>query len=84
VNAHLPHVRRNAHWTSDTPGFDTTVFISNAKTPSEAVANSVGSDTVTEKQSSPLNFSHLEEKNTRTTAPFANGYSTRYGGMIHC
>jgi hypothetical protein len=41
------------------------VIISNAKTPWEAVANSVGSDTVTEKQSSPLNFRHLEEKDTR-------------------
>jgi hypothetical protein len=41
------------------------VIISNAKTPWEAVANSVGSDTVTEKQPSPLNFRHLEEKDTR-------------------
>jgi hypothetical protein len=60
------------------------LIISNAKTPWEAVANSVGSDIVKERQSYPLNFRQLEEIDTRTTAPFAMGYSTRYGGIINC
>jgi hypothetical protein len=60
------------------------VITTNTKTPWEAVANSVGSDTVTEKQSYPLNFSQLEETDTRPNAPFADGYSTRYSEKMNC
>ena len=80
----MPHVRRTSNRNLDTPGFDTTVIITNAKTPWEAVANSVGSDIVNKRQSYPLNLRQLEEKNTRPNAPFANGYSTRYSEIINC
>jgi hypothetical protein len=74
----MPHLPHAVHSTFDTPGFETTVIITNAKTPWEAVANSVGSDNVIATQSYPLNFRQLEEKDTRPNAPFANGSPTRY------
>ncbi len=52
--------------------------------PWEVVANRVGSDIVSERQSYPLNFRQLEENYTRPNAPFADGYSTRYSEIIHC
>jgi hypothetical protein len=45
-----------------TPGFGTTSIITNAKPPCKVVANSVGSDIVSDSQSYPLNFSQLEEQ----------------------
>jgi hypothetical protein len=84
VNAHLPHVRRHANRNLDDPGLGTTSIITNAKTPWEAVANSVGSDIVNKILSYPLSFRQLEEKYTRPNAPFANGYFTRYCETINC
>jgi hypothetical protein len=45
----MPHVRRHANRNLDDPSLGTTLLISNAKTPWEAVANSVGSDIVSER-----------------------------------
>ena len=83
ANARPPHLLHAAHWTSHTPGFET-VIISNAKTPWEAVANSVGSDIVSRMRPYPLNFRQLEENDTRPNAPFADGYSTRYREKMNC
>jgi hypothetical protein len=51
--------------------------------PWEVVANRVDSDIVSERQSYPLNFRQLKEKDTRPNAPFADGYSTRYSEIIN-
>ncbi len=60
-------------------GVGSAFIIRKAKSLWEVVADSVGSDFGSEKQSYSLNFRQLEEKDTRPNAPFANGYSTRYG-----
>jgi len=49
VNARIAHVRRTSNRNLDGPGFGTPSIITNAKTPWEAVANSVGSDIVNER-----------------------------------
>jgi hypothetical protein len=49
----------------------------------EVVANSVGSEIMSERQSYPLNLRTLEEKDTRPNAPVENGYSTRYSEIIN-
>jgi hypothetical protein len=56
VNARLPHVRRQVSGNLDDPDLGTTSIITNAKTPWEVVANSVGSDIVSERKSYPLIF----------------------------
>jgi hypothetical protein len=60
------------------------LIIRKATSPWEVVANRVGSDIVSERQSYPLNFRQFEEKDTRPNAPFADGYSTRYSEIINC
>ena len=50
----------------------------------EVVANRVGSDIVSGRQSYPLNFKQLEEKDAQPNAPFADGYSTRNSEIINC
>ena len=52
--------------------------------PWEVVANRVGSDIVSGRQSYPLNFRQLEENDAQPNAPFADGYSTRYSEIINC
>jgi hypothetical protein len=66
------------------PGFATASIITNAKTPWEVVADSVGSDILGGRQSYPLNFTRLEETDTQPNAPFPNGYSTRYSEILAC
>jgi hypothetical protein len=56
--------------------------VGRADTPWKVLADSVGSDIVSERQSYPLNFRQLEEKDARLNAPFANGYSTRYSEIL--
>jgi hypothetical protein len=60
------------------------MIISNAKALWNVLANPVASDIIAESQSYPLNFSQLEEKDTRPNAPVANGYSTKYSETINC
>ena len=79
----MHHVRRTSNWNLDDPGLGTTLLISNAKTPWKILADSVGSDIVSEVQLYPLNFRSLEEKGSQPNAPYANGYSTRYSKIIN-
>jgi hypothetical protein len=59
------------------------LIIRKAKSPWGVAADSVGSDIVSGRQSYPLNFRQLKEKDARPNAPFADGYSTRYSGIIN-
>jgi hypothetical protein len=62
-----------------TPGFGTTSIITNAKPPCKVVANSVGSDIMSDSQSYPLIFRKSEETDTQPNASIAIGYSTKHG-----
>jgi hypothetical protein len=83
-NAVMPHVRRRCNQNFDGPGVGSALNIRKAKSPWEVVANRVGSDILSERDSYPLNLRQLEEKDTRPNAPFADGYSTRYSEIINC
>jgi hypothetical protein len=58
------------------------LIIRKAKSPWGVAANRVDSDIVSGRQSYPLNFRQLKEKDARPNAPFADGYSTRYSEII--
>jgi hypothetical protein len=80
----IQHVRRDANWNSDDPGFGTTLITSNAKAPREILANPVGPDMLDSMTSYPVNFTRLERSETRRHAPIANGYSNRYSEILLC
>jgi len=83
-SALVPHVRRYVNQNFAMLGIDTTLIISKSKASLKDLADSVGSDIVSETQSYPLSFTQLEEKDTRPNAPFADGYSTRYSEITNC
>ena len=74
----MPHLRRAFNKDLDGPGVGAALIINNAKTPWKTLADNVGSDTLSDRQSYPLNFRQLEEKDTRPNDPVANRYLTRY------
>ena len=75
-------MRRTVKSNFDGPSAGSALIADQADPPWKVLADSVGSDIGSAVQSYPLNFRQLKEKDTRPNGPVANGYSTRYGGII--